>query len=155
MLTEHVFGSFLSVLSLGLATYADGTREVRSEANNNAGNQVTVEGGDNFGGHHDTQPRGPMSVGIDFGFPFASHVYGIPEHTSPLSLPSTIAGSADIAPHYSQPYRLYNLDVFEYELDETMALYGHIPFMSAHALVEGKGVSAVSKLSDDSVRCPR
>ena len=27
------------------------------------------------------------------------------------------------------PYRLYNLDVFEYRLDTTMALYGSIPFM--------------------------
>ena len=30
------------------------------------------------------------------------------------------------------PYRLYNLDVFEYELDNPMALYGSIPFMLAH-----------------------
>ena len=29
------------------------------------------------------------------------------------------------------PYRLYNLDVFEYELDNPMALYGSIPFMYA------------------------
>lgn len=30
------------------------------------------------------------------------------------------------------PYRLYNLDVFEYELDNKMALYGSIPLMLAH-----------------------
>lgn len=30
------------------------------------------------------------------------------------------------------PYRLYNLDVFEYELNNRMALYGSIPFMLAH-----------------------
>ena len=30
------------------------------------------------------------------------------------------------------PYRLYNLDVFEYELNNPMALYGSIPFMLAH-----------------------
>ena len=30
------------------------------------------------------------------------------------------------------PYRLYNLDVFEYELYNKMALYGSIPFMLAH-----------------------
>ncbi len=30
------------------------------------------------------------------------------------------------------PYRLYNLDVFEYELDNRMALYGSIPLMLAH-----------------------
>ena len=32
----------------------------------------------------------------------------------------------------SEPYRLYNLDVFEYELDSRMALYGSIPVMIAH-----------------------
>ena len=35
----------------------------------------------------------------------------------------------------SEPYRLYNLDVFEYELDSRMALYGSIPVMVAHRLV--------------------
>jgi len=30
------------------------------------------------------------------------------------------------------PYRLYNLDVFEYELDNVMALYGCVPVMLAH-----------------------
>ena len=30
------------------------------------------------------------------------------------------------------PYRLYNLDVFEYELHNKMALYGSIPVMLAH-----------------------
>jgi alpha 1,3-glucosidase len=69
-------------------------------------------------------------------------LYGIPEHTSPLSLPTTRAGSAGLSPKYNEPYRLYNLDVFEYELDETMALYGHIPFMTAHGLVDGIGQSA-------------
>jgi alpha-glucosidase (family GH31 glycosyl hydrolase) len=99
--------------------------------------------GDHFGGHSDSQPLGPRSVGLDFSFPFSGHVYGIPEHTSPLSLPSTAAGSANIPHHYHEPYRLYNLDVFEYELDETMALYGHIPFMLAHDEVNGKGTAAV------------
>lgn len=32
----------------------------------------------------------------------------------------------------TDPYRLYNFDVFEYELDETMALYGHVPLMFGH-----------------------
>ena len=30
------------------------------------------------------------------------------------------------------PYRLYNLDVFEYELNSGMALYGSIPVLIAH-----------------------
>ena len=34
-----------------------------------------------------------------------------------------------------EPYRLFNLDVFEYELNSKMALYGSIPFMLAHKYV--------------------
>ena len=33
---------------------------------------------------------------------------------------------------FTDPYRLWNLDVFEYEADSEMALYGAIPFMHAH-----------------------
>lgn len=36
--------------------------------------------------------------------------------------------------------RLYNLDVFEYELDNPMALYGSIPFMTAHRPKQTTGV---------------
>ena len=100
--------------------------------------------GDSFGGHTDTQKLGTKSVGIDFAFPYSQNVYGIPEHTSPLSLPTTAPGSAGIQPHYSQPYRLYNLDVFEYELDQTMALYGSIPLLLSHGIVPSTGKSLTS-----------
>ena len=33
------------------------------------------------------------------------------------------------------PYRLYNLDVFEYELNNPMALYGSVPVLYAHKYV--------------------
>jgi hypothetical protein len=33
------------------------------------------------------------------------------------------------------PYRLYNLDVFEYELNNGMALYGSVPVLIAHGWV--------------------
>lgn len=42
-----------------------------------------------FGGNTDTKPRGPESVGLDISFPGYDHVYGIPEHTGPLSLRQT------------------------------------------------------------------
>lgn len=32
----------------------------------------------------------------------------------------------------TDPYRLYNLDVFEYDLYNPMALYGAVPLMLAH-----------------------
>jgi alpha 1,3-glucosidase len=80
----------------GLAIYADGTREEKvdheQEGESNRVGTVSDEGDweESFGGHTDSKPRGPMSVGMDFSFPSAQHVYGIPEHTSPLSLPTTI-----------------------------------------------------------------
>ena len=127
----------------GLAIYKDGSKEVKAEAQAGAGahGEESIHG-DNFGGHKDSQVRGPVSVGMDFSFPFAQHVYGIPEHTSPLSLPTTTEGAAGLGHHYSEPYRLYNLDVFEYELDQVMALYGHIPLMLAHGLGNGNGKTA-------------
>lgn len=35
---------------------------------------------------------------------------------------------------FSNPelYRLFNLDVFEYEINNRMALYGAVPFVQAH-----------------------
>ena len=75
---------------------------------------------ESFSGHSDSKPRGPSSVGMDFTFVNSRNVYGIPEHASSFSLKST---------RDTDPYRLYNLDVFEYEMDETMALYGAVPLM--------------------------
>jgi len=43
--------------------------------------------------------------------------------------------SAKIHPFFhrdTDPFRLYNLDVFEYELESKMALYGSIPYIVAH-----------------------
>ncbi|XP_031551690.1 neutral alpha-glucosidase AB-like [Actinia tenebrosa] len=86
---------------------------------------------ENFKEHHDSKPRGPSSVGMDISFPGVEHVYGIPEHADSLALKNTIG---------SEPYRLYNLDVFEYELDSRMALYGSIPVMLAHSVSKTVGI---------------
>ena len=128
----------------GLAIYEDGTREERRLNVEPTNEDKDAMKGDNFGGHPDSMPLGPKSVGIDFAFPYANDVYGIPEHTSPLSLPTTTTSSSGASSHYNEPYRMYSLDVFEYELDNTMALYGSIPFMLAHALVPStnKGMTA-------------
>jgi len=45
-------------------------------------------------------------------------VYGIPQHASSLSLKETRGGENA----YTDPYRLYNLDVFEYDADSEMAI---------------------------------
>ncbi|XP_023336041.1 neutral alpha-glucosidase AB [Eurytemora carolleeae] len=76
-----------------------------------------------FGGHTDSKPNGPQAVALDFAFIGMEHVYGIPQHADTFSLKDTTG---------SDPYRLYNLDVFEYELWNTMALYAAIPFMMGH-----------------------
>ena len=81
-----------------------------------------------FGGNTDSKPRGPEAVALDVNFPGYKHVYGAAEHAGPLSLKETRGSSAA----YSDPYRLYNSDVFEYELDSPMTLYGSIPFVQAH-----------------------
>lgn len=51
------------------------------------------------------------------------HEKGIPEHADSFALKSTLGG---------EPYRLYNLDVFEFELDNGMALYGSVPVIYGH-----------------------
>lgn len=89
-----------------------------------------------FGGNTDSKPRGPESVALDITFPGYEHVFGIPEHTGPLSLKQTRGGDGNFA----DPYRMYNSDVFEYILDSPMTLYGAIPFMQAHRKSSSVGV---------------
>lgn len=70
----------------------------------------------------DEKRFGPSSVGLDFAFCETNDVYGIAEHTGALSLKDTTE---------SDPYRLYNLDVFLYKHDSTGSIYGCIPFVYA------------------------
>lgn len=81
-----------------------------------------------FGGNTDSKPKGPESIAMDITFPGFQHVYGLAEHTGPLSLKETRGGEGN----FDQPYRFWNSDVFEYELESPMTLYGSIPFMQAH-----------------------
>jgi alpha-glucosidase (family GH31 glycosyl hydrolase) len=62
------------------------------------------------------------SVAADVAFPRAIGLYGLPEHALDLRLPTTCT---------REPLRLYNLDVFEYELNSELGLYGSIPFILA------------------------
>ena len=56
---------------------------------------------------------------------------GIPERTVAHDLPSTVG---------KEPYRLMNLDVFEYELDHQMGVYGSVPFVQAHGPKGSQGL---------------
>ncbi|BFZ53288.1 glucosidase II [Savitreella phatthalungensis] len=90
-----------------------------------------------FNGKTDSKPRGPESIALDITFVGYTDVYGIPEHTGPLSLRET-KGSGE--GKFDQPYRLWNADVFQYEYDSPMALYGAVPFMQAHKKGSDVGV---------------
>ncbi|KAI9357656.1 glycosyl hydrolases family 31-domain-containing protein [Zopfochytrium polystomum] len=91
---------------------------------------------ESFGGKVDSKPSGPESIGVDVNFPGSVHVYGLPEHATSFALKATRGAGAA----YNDPYRLYNLDVFEYELDNPMSLYGSVPFMIAHNTKHTVGV---------------
>ncbi|CAB4000528.1 Neutral alpha-glucosidase AB, partial [Paramuricea clavata] len=86
---------------------------------------------ESFHEHKDSRPKGPSSVGLDISFLGFDNVYGIPEHAESLALKSTMG---------KEPYRLFNLDVFEYDLNNGMALYGSIPYMLAHSVNKTVGV---------------
>ncbi|OUS47026.1 glycosyl hydrolases family 31-domain-containing protein [Ostreococcus tauri] len=108
------------------------------------------EWSETFNGHTDTRKGGPTGVAFDVTFPFASDVYGIPERATSLSLKSTRqyesaskgwfkgGGAASESERnestLGEPYRMYNLDVFEYLDDSPFGLYGSIPMMTAHGI---------------------
>ena len=45
---------------------------------------------ESFKSHSDSKPKGPQALGFDVSFPGASHVYGIPEHATNMSLKATV-----------------------------------------------------------------
>lgn len=68
----------------------------------------------------DKLPFGPESAALDFSFINYQNAYGIPEHADSLRLKDTSG---------RDPYRLFNVDVFEYNLQATTPMYGAIPFL--------------------------
>ena len=101
--------------------------------------------------HVDSKPHGNEGLLLHFAFPGAEAAYGLPEHASPFALRPTCrrigmaqkelpqyAGDAD-AHCYSEPYRLYNLDVFEYDEDSSFGLYGSVPMLVTHSLCATAG----------------
>ncbi|RXK42031.1 alpha 1,3-glucosidase [Tremella mesenterica] len=91
----------------------------------------------------DSKPKGPEALSIDLTFPGVQHVFGLPEHASPLSLPDTIGTDAQ----YSEPYRLFNVDIFEYLADSPMSLYGAIPLL--HAVSKSHAVGVLNLIASD------
>uniref|UniRef100_A0AAR2JHA8 Glycoside hydrolase family 31 N-terminal domain-containing protein n=1 Tax=Pygocentrus nattereri TaxID=42514 RepID=A0AAR2JHA8_PYGNA len=78
---------------------------------------------ENFKQFRDIKANGPSSVGIDLSLHGFTNVYGLPEHADSLRLKDTSG---------SEPYRLYNLDVFGYKINRRLGLYGSVPLLVAH-----------------------
>uniref|UniRef100_A0AAY5KRM4 Glycoside hydrolase family 31 N-terminal domain-containing protein n=1 Tax=Esox lucius TaxID=8010 RepID=A0AAY5KRM4_ESOLU len=79
----------------------------------------------------DIKANGPSSVGADLCLHGYNHVYGLPEHADSLKLSDT---------RHGEPYRLYNLDVFAYDLHSRLGLYGSVPLVLAHKTNQSIGV---------------
>ena len=80
-------------------------------------------------GHTDLARRGPSSVGLDVSVGGETHMYGLPERAEGYNLQVTVDRETGAA--VAEPYRLWNLDVFEYEAGHPMPLYGAVPFLLA------------------------
>ncbi|TKY88728.1 hypothetical protein EX895_002359 [Sporisorium graminicola] len=92
----------------------------------------------------DSKPKGPEALALDITFPGYTHLFGLPEHASPLSLRSTrtpVGRTAvqDDKDRFNEPYRLMNTDVFEYDYNSPMSLYGSVPVL--HAQSKDRAVS--------------
>jgi alpha 1,3-glucosidase len=78
----------------------------------------------------DSKPKGPEALSLDMFFPGKQFLFGIPEHASPLNLRST---KGEKEGDFTDPYRLMNTDVFEYDADSPMSLYGSVPIIHAQS----------------------
>ena len=114
-----------------------------------------------FKSHRDSVPFGPQAVGFDLSFPGATFVSGLPERAKKLALPATLTGAPPrgqpsvpgidpvtgeqtFSRFRDEPYRLYNLDVFEYLDDSNFGLYGSIPMLVAHSPAGAASAAAAS-----------
>eukprot|EP00117_Sycon_ciliatum_P047118 scpid63421/ scgid33689/ Neutral alpha-glucosidase AB; Alpha-glucosidase 2; Glucosidase II subunit alpha len=113
--------------------------EFRSSQSREQASKAAIKGGDweeTFKTFNDSKPFGPQSIGLDVTFHKAKQVYGIPEHADSFALQPTMSKKHVLR----DPYRLYNLDVFKYEVNTNTALYGSVPLMLSHSAQLTAGV---------------
>lgn len=70
---------------------------------------------------NDKMPFGPESIGLDISLVGINHLFGLSEHAS---LDLELKDTSEI-----DPYRLYNVDIFEYETESQLPMYGAVPFI--------------------------
>jgi mannosyl-oligosaccharide alpha-1,3-glucosidase len=87
-----------------------------------------------FNGFIDTKLNGPEAIGLDFNFPQAEILFGIPEHADSFVLKQTLNTDEN------EPYRLFASDMANYELNSRMPLYGNIPVIYGHGKSQTAGV---------------
>ena len=89
-------------------------------------NGEKVDGFDDekWGQFTEKKRNGPTGVSVGYTFPQSKRFFGIPEHATNVILKNTNGRNKG---GYDAPYRLYNTDVFEFELDSPMTLYGSVP----------------------------
>ena len=101
-----------------------------------------------WSGFVDSRPHGCTAVAADVGFPLGWGLAGLPERAAPALLPSTLVaaaaaqGAAAAPPSLRavrKPYRLFNLDVFKYDLRTPLGLYGSLPFLLARGAAATAG----------------
>ncbi|KAM4829654.1 neutral alpha-glucosidase C isoform 3-T3 [Thomomys bottae] len=84
-----------------------------------------------FGNFVDVKANGPTSIGLDFSLHGFEHLYGIPQHAESHRLKNTKDGDA---------YRLYNLDIYGYQIYSKTGIYGSVPYLLAHKLGRTIGI---------------
>ncbi|XP_048188843.1 neutral alpha-glucosidase C isoform X3 [Perognathus longimembris pacificus] len=84
-----------------------------------------------FGNFVDIKANGPTSIGLDFSLHGFEHLYGIPQHAESHRLKNTKDGDA---------YRLYNLDIYGYQIYSKTGIYGSVPYLLAHKLGRTIGI---------------
>jgi alpha 1,3-glucosidase len=91
-----------------------------------------------FDGKVEKFPMGPRAISLDFEIAYEAEFAGIPERTSTnghINLDDTIRIGLDNDTDILQdPYRLFNLDVTEYESNNSyLGLYGSIPYLMSYS----------------------
>jgi mannosyl-oligosaccharide alpha-1,3-glucosidase len=97
-----------------------------------------------FDGKVERWPMGPRAISLDFELPYDALFAGIPERTQThetISLPDTLKWSTNgESIVVSDPYRMFNLDVFEYQANNTyLGLYGTIPLLQSFSTKKSVG----------------